>query len=150
MSCPGCDFLAGLKAGNLPGDTDDTDAGLEPDERYSDYAWFLNTIREFADEGIPPYRGAMRYLRSGIWEFKRGSKRITFYDTRGGGRYREKEEIVRFEDADEPDSKYWQIPNFDTEIRLGHWWIKSGEKALESDLSTAEAVRAEDLKHDRT
>jgi hypothetical protein len=150
MSCPACDFLAGLKAGNLPGDTDDADAGLAPDERYSDYAWFLNTIKKFANDGIPPYRDAVNYLRSGIWEFKKGSKRITFYDTEGGGKYWEKEEIVRFEDAHEPDSKYWHIPNFNREIRLGHCWIKSGQKALESDLSTAESVRAEDLNHDRT
>jgi hypothetical protein len=147
-SCPACGFLAALKSRNLPGDTDDADAGLEPDERLSDYDWFLDTIKLFANDGEPPYARAMNYLRAGIWEFKHGSKRLTFYDTKGAGLYTEKEEIVRYEDAEEPDSRHWRIPNFDHELRLGHWFLKQGQKAMEQDLSEAEKVREEDLSYD--
>ena len=150
MSSPAREFLAALKAGTLPSDTDDADAGLEPDERFSDYSWFMNTIMQFAKDGEPPYKRAINYLRSGIWEFKHGSKRITFYDTEGGGRFWEKEEIVDYADADEPDSDYWHVPNFATEIRLGHCFLKDGERTSESDLIEAEKVREEDLNHDRT
>jgi hypothetical protein len=37
-------------------------------------AWFVNAIRQFANEGEPQYRTAVNYLRQGIWEFKHGSK----------------------------------------------------------------------------
>ena len=47
-------------------------ARLEPDERFSDYGWFLNAIKLFANEGVPPYRRAINYLRSGIWLFRVG------------------------------------------------------------------------------
>jgi hypothetical protein len=148
-SCPAGDFLAALKAGTLAGDTDDADAGLQPDERFSDYGWFIKTIMHFADEGEPPYTRAINYLEAGIWEFKHGSKRITFYDTSGGGRYWEKDEIVDHADAHEPDSEHWHIPNFDREIRLGHCFLKDGNNTRGSDLTTMREVREEDLDHDK-
>jgi hypothetical protein len=148
-SSPARHLLDALRSGNLPGDTDDADAGLEPDERVSDYQWFVKTIKHFAEEGEPPYRGAINYLRSGIWEFKHGTKRLTFYDTSGDGNCKQHGEIYNHADADEPESDYWYIPNFDHELRLGHWFLKDSQTTAEKDLSDAEEVREEDLDHDR-
>jgi hypothetical protein len=148
-SCPACDLFAGLKSGSLPGYGQDADASLQPDERLREYQWFFDAIKYFAEEGEPRYRHAVNYLQAGIWEFKYGILRLTFYDTPGDGRCTQKGEIVDYADADEPDSDYWHIPTFDRELRLGHWFIKDGQKTRESDLIEAEKVREEDLEHDR-
>lgn len=138
-----------MKSRSLPGDTDDADVGLEADERVSDYDWFMRAIKYFATEGEPQYKRAINYLRAGIWEFKHGKKRLTFYDTSGGGRFRPKAEIVDHRDAEEPNSEHWNVPYFDPELRLGHWFLKDGPTTRVEELETAEKVRDEDLAHDK-
>ncbi|QRY53826.1 hypothetical protein [Mycolicibacterium septicum] len=120
------------------------------DEQISDYHWFLNAIRHWANTGEPVYRDAVKSLREGIWEFRHGDKRLTFFDTDGTGGYTPKLPIQRHADADAPDSEFWQIPNFDYLLRLGHAFTKVSQKTPQHDLAESQKVREEDLDHDRS
>lgn len=139
---PAGDFLDALKNGRW-------DSGDPSDEQVDDYSWFLNAIRHWANTGEPVYRDAVKALEDGIWEFRHGDKRLTFYDTDGHGGYTAKRPIRDHADADAPDSAHWQIPYFDLLVRLGHAFTKRSQKTAASDLATAADVRDEDLSHDR-
>lgn len=141
-SDPAGDFLDALKKGNW-------NTSEPPDEQVGDYSWFLNAIRHWANTGEPVYRNAVKALDDGIWEFRHGNKRLTFYDTTGNGGYTAKRPIHDHADADAPDSPHWQIPNFDPLVRAGHAFTKRSQKTPASDLAAAADVRKEDLGHDR-
>lgn len=141
-SAPAGDFLDALKNSRW-------ESGDSPDEQVDDYSWFLNAIQHWAKTGEPIYRNAVNALDDGIWEIKRGDKRLTFYDTDGHGGYTAKWRIRDHADADAPDSAHWQIPNFDPLVRVGHAFTKRSQKTPASDLAAAADVREEDLSHDR-
>lgn len=142
---PGGAFLDALKTStwDRARTTDDLD------EQIDDYHWFLNAIRHWANTGEPVYPNAAKALNDGVWEFRHGNKRLTFFDTDGEGGYTAKLPINRHENAEAPDSEYWPIPYFDTLIRLGHAFTKISQKTLPQDLSESQKVREEDLAHDR-
>lgn len=119
------------------------------DEQIDDYHWFLNAIRHWANTGEPVYRDAVKALEDGVWEFRHGDKRLTFYDTDGSGGYVPKLPIQHHADAEAPDSEFWQIPYFDRLIRLGHAFTEVSQKTLKHDLEESWKVREEDLEHDR-
>jgi len=144
-SSPAGDFLDALKTGKWESADDDK----ATDEQISDYHWFLNAMRHWANTGEPVYRGAINALQDGVWEFRHGDKRLTFYDTDGRGNYIAKLPIRNHEDADAPDSDYWEIPFFDNQIRIGHAFTKASQKTPRADLSESRKVREEDLSHDR-
>lgn len=141
-SAPAGEFLDALKKGRW-------DGGGTSDEQVDDYSWFLNAIRHWANTGEPVYRDAVKVLEDGVWEFRHGNKRLTFYDTDGHGGYTAKRPIRDHAEADAPGSPHWQIPNFDPLIRLGHAFTKKSQKTYASDLAAAVNVREEDLSHDR-
>lgn len=142
---PAGEFLDALKSGAW-----DRAEGTEPlDEQIGDYHWFLNAVRHWANAGEPVYRDAVKALDNGVWEFRHGDKRLTFFDTDGRGDYTAKLPIREYKDADAPDSEFWQIPYFDPLIRVGHAFTKVSQKTLPQDLSESEKVREEDLAHDR-
>ncbi|MCX2965609.1 hypothetical protein [Gordonia aquimaris] len=147
MSCPAGQFLDALKRGVWEPDPDAE--SIPSDEQLEDWACLLNAIKFWANEGEPQYTRTVEYLRSGIWEFKRGAKRLSFYDTDGNGSYTEKRKLQHFSESEHPDSDYWYIPDFDQQIRLGHAFPKVGQKTEPDDLQDAEVVREEDLEHDR-
>ena len=138
-------FLGALKAGRW----DRPDEALQPDEQISDYHWFLNEIRHWANTGEPTYRGAVKHLEDGVWEFRHADKRLTFYDTDGKGGYSAKLPIINHAQAEAPNSLNWHIPFFDPRIRLGHAFTKVGQKTPKKDLVEMKAAREEDLAHDR-
>lgn len=144
-STPAGQFLDALKNGAW------NQSALEGpvDDRIDDYHWFLNAIKYWAENGEPVYRDAVKALDDGVWEFRHGDKRLTFFDTDGQGNYIAKLPIRDHADADAPDSEYWQIPNFDRLIRLGHAFTKVSQRTLPHDLSESQQVREEDLTHDR-
>lgn len=144
-SMPARRFLDALKDGTW----DRAEATGDADEQIDDYHWFLNAIKYWANTGEPVYRDAVKALDDGIWEFRHGDKRLTFFDTDGRGGYTAKLPIRNYADADAPDSEYWQIPYFDHLIRLGHAFTKVSQKTLPQDLSESQEVREEDLAHDR-
>lgn len=144
-SAPGGVFLDALKKGVW-----DQNEESEPlDEQISDYHWFLNAIRHWANSGEPVYRDAVKALEDGVWEFRHGDKRLTFFDTDGKGGYTAKLQIRSHADAEAPDSEYWNIPYFDHLIRIGHAFTKVSQKTLTRDLQESHKTREEDLVHDR-
>lgn len=146
-SCPAGEFLDALKSGTWEPDPDADE--LPSDEQVHDRDFFLNAIRYWARYGEPVYTHAVNDLDDGIWEFKRGAKRLSFYDTDGQGGYVPKLRILDIADSEAPDSDHWQIPIFDEIIRLGHAFPKVGQKTTPEDLERVEEVREEDLARDR-
>jgi hypothetical protein len=105
---PAGQFLNALKKGVW-----DQHEELGPlDEQISEYHWFLNAIRHWANTGEPVYRDAVKALEDGIWEFRHGDKRLTFFDTDGNGGYTAKLQIRSHADAEAPDSEYLAYPLF--------------------------------------
>lgn len=144
-TCPAGVFLDALKKGSW----DRADDAEPADEQISDYHWFLDAIRYWANTGEPVYRDAVKHLEDGVWEFRHGDKRLTFYDTDGAGGYTAKLPIADHAQADAPDSPYWRIPYFDELIRVGHAFTKVGQKTPKEDLAVMTTVREEDLAYDR-
>ncbi len=96
--------------------------------------------------------GTRLYLRdsSGAGYFLRSITADSLkLDTDGDGGYAAKLPIHRYEDADAPDSEFWQIPNFGELIRIGHAFTKVSQKTLKHDLEESQKVREEDLDYDR-
>lgn len=145
-SSPAGEFLDLLKDGMWEPDPDAK--SLPSDEQIRDHDWFLSAIRKWANDGEPFHNRAVNALDNGVWEFKRGAKRLTFYDTDGVGGYVEKRKIVDYADAECPESDFWQIPMFDVLLRLGHAFPKVGQEATQDDLQISQDVRDEDLRHD--
>jgi hypothetical protein len=146
-SSPARAFLDALKTGNW---APDPDAEKLPDiDQVNDRDQLLTMCMDLATLGVPPHRGAVNFLSDGIWEFKRGSKRMTFFDTRGDGTYSAKNRITDRHRSPYPDDDdWWFFPVFDKTIRLGHCFPKLGQATEKFDLSEAFAVRREDLSHD--
>lgn len=143
---PAGQFLDALQKGAW----DRAETSGSSDEQIDDYHWFLNAIRHWANTGEPVYRHAVKALQDGVWEFRHGDKRLTFFDTDGRGGYTPKLPIQHHADAEAPDSEFWQIPYFDRLIRLGHAFTKVSQKTPQHDLAESQKVRKEDLDHDRS
>jgi hypothetical protein len=146
ITSPASDFLDHLKQGAWTEDPDFTD--LPDDAQIAHHDKFLVFCRILAETGLPCYRGAVNDLRDGVWEFKLGAKRMSFFDTHGDGTYEPK---LRPANASEalPGEFYW-FPYFDDYIRLGHAFPKTGQKTTEEDIDLTLTVREEDVEHDRT
>ena len=144
---PAKEFLQALKAGIWEQDPDAT--SLPSDAQISDYHKFLDACKQLATDGYPTHARQVNALNDGVWEFKQGSKRLSWYDTDGRGGYAPK---VRYHDASEspyPDDIYWWFPDFDLVIRLGHAFPKIGARTESLDIDETLAVRKEDLSHDK-
>lgn len=112
-----------------------------------DYNAFMALIAELVEgEQVPPIPQQLNHLVDGIWELKRSKMRISFYDTDGQG-----SPVT----GEPPKSWNWsgqscaEFPeNFGEIIRLGHVFVKKGDKTEKEDLELAKTVRKEDLSHD--
>lgn len=145
QSCPAGAFLDALGEGTWELDPD---AKTFPsDEQIGDRDWFLTAILHWVNTGEPLYKHAVESLDDGIWEFKRGRKRLSFYDTDGDGGFEPKFKILDSK-VGVPNSDYWYIPFFDEDIRLGHAFPKVSQKTPIYDLDECAEVRREDLRHD--
>lgn len=100
---------------------------------------------ELLAEGDDLPQNAVNHLEDGIWEFKVGDLRVTFYDTDGRGGYVAKtpKYVSNWSGA---DFEY----DMDEFVRLGHYFAKTGPTTTSNDLQSANEVRVEDLTHDRT
>jgi hypothetical protein len=146
-SSPASNFLDQLAQGLWAPDPDAAD--LPSDAQLKDSDVLLEFCQQLADSGVPPFRTAVNDLDDGIWEFKRGAKRLSFYDTPGDGTYTPKNRIENFRDSEHTDEPTWWFPDFDDYIRLGHAFAKEAERTTEYDLLETKRVREEDLQHDR-
>jgi hypothetical protein len=97
---PAREFLDELNAGHwLDGIQKLKD---RPEDQIADSAQFLARMEVFADTGELEGRHQINCLSQGIWEFKVGRKRLSFYDTSGAGEYEPKRCIVDRDMADYP------------------------------------------------
>ena len=144
VTSPVAEFLDRLADGLV-----DQDAApdLEPDEQIRHLDWLEAAFKWLAEEGELPGMRSYNQLRDGIWEVKRFNLRITFYDTDGLGHYVKK--------IDFDGGGFWgkppRFPEFDPFIRLTTAFVKAPETRWTplSELAFAEAVRDEDVAHDR-
>ncbi len=148
LETPSIDALEQMARGEW---TEDPELEEIPDDAQITHAQkFIAGIEFFAEYGYPNTRYCnVNSLRDGVWEFKLGSVRISFFDTDGTGAYTAKLKIRDIRDADFEDD-FWWIPRFDEFLRLGHCFGKNSQVTSEQDLDTAETVRKEDLAHDRS
>lgn len=93
-------------------------------------------IKEIAD-GFQPRSGALNYLTEGIWELKRETIRITFYDTDGAGNFHGHQH-KRF-----LETQFYPI------LRLGHSFVKQSAKTSQEDIHLALLTRKEDIDNDK-
>ena len=144
VTSPVSDFLDQLKEQTWQPDTTDP-SELTGDDQYRAYAWLLEAVRYFADNGEFRQRGSWNLLFDGIWEIKRWQLRITFFDTDGLGNYTPK--MTERSSA----SGVCPLPEFDEHIRLGTAFGKtaSQKKTPQQQLDLAYEIREEDLSHDR-
>ncbi|WP_139195163.1 hypothetical protein [Curtobacterium sp. MCBA15_001] len=148
---PASVMLADLARGQWKADTDHLDGDEWPDTRQvSDKFKLLQIIRTFADTGLPTHARAINELENGIWEFKHGVKRMSFYETDGNGSVFKTTQIRAVNESPRGEqAKYWWIPQFAPQIRVGFCFAKDGKTAGADNISECERVRKEDLDYDR-
>lgn len=93
-------------------------------------------IKDIAD-GYQPRNGALNYLTQGIWELKRETIRITFYDTDGLG------------NSHTHSSREFLNVEFYPILRLGHSFVKHSSKTSHEDINQALLTRKEDIDYDK-
>ena len=108
-------------------------------------------MQYFAENGVPQNERHINELRDGVWEFKVRAKRISFFDTDGKGHYTPK---LKYHPGDAiPDdikqTDYWWLPDFETDVRVGHSFVKTSERTLEHDIEQSLRTREGDLSHDK-
>lgn len=145
---PASEFLEDLQNGNVQTSAitaaDNTD--LQPDEQIDNYAWFMEAFRHIAETGRPlRARGQHNQLRDSVWEFKRYTVRITFFDTDGSGC---DDPYINYDPAS-PYGREWP-DDFYGCLRLATGFIKTTQQTLETEINRALHVRKEDLRHDRS
>lgn len=150
-SMPWLDALRQIAGGSWPEDPEAQREGLPSDAQVSSLNRVVALVRYFADYGEPSRGGLINALQDGIWEFKEGEKRFSFFDTDGNGGYAPKVKIRNRNDAEFPDSQHWEIPTFDELLRIGHCFGKKhGQRTTSpADIAETKRIRMEDLEHDQ-
>lgn len=130
--------------------TEDPDLESIPDDAQITQAQKLRTgIEWFAERGVPNNAYCtVNNLRDGVWEFRLGRVRISFYDTDGEGSYTPKLRVRDIREADPDSGQFWWLPTFDEYVRLGHCFGKQTDKTEEDDIAATLQIREEDLEHD--
>lgn len=149
---PALTFIEELKAGTLKQDPDHQGRDGWPDEAQpADWSHLLTRMRYFADNGEPQSEKHLNALRDGLWEFKRRSKRVTFFDTDGEGGDVPKGKIRHRDEAPEDiaETDYWWVPYFDPYIRIGYSFVKNSQKTLSAHIVQGLRIREGDLAHDQ-
>jgi hypothetical protein len=147
-TAPAEEFLTTLAAGEWSADPHHRPPGDA--EQIHDYARLLAKMEHVGRHGMPDTSTSVEYLHSGVWEFKHGARRLTYWDTPGDGSFSPKPKL---EAADQrtsvcPDDGYWWYPDMDTCLRLGPAWPKTGQKAPPEGIEEATMTREEDCAHD--
>lgn len=142
FSSPVSEFLDQLAAGRFEVRRNPELDSLEAQSNL--YMRFVAGMEFLAEHGELP-QGSLTFnsLEDGIWEFKPGSLRVTFFDTDGRGNHIAKRRERNFVTG--------QIPwpdDYDYFLRLATAFEKRGRRAEPGHIYTAKKVREEDLEHD--
>jgi hypothetical protein len=147
VASPAWAFLSQLQEGTWVEDPDY--GGMPDDAQITAYDKLLTWFQTLADDGVPPNEYAINNLNDGIWEYKVGARRLSFFDTPGDGTYVPKYRIHEKSNACVNDDQFWWFPELDPNVRLGHAFPKTGQRTRPSDIRRALRLRLEDLAHDR-
>jgi hypothetical protein len=121
----------------------------EDPEQIHDYWKMLAKVEHLAVHGEPCYRSDVRHLESGVWEFRHGIRRVSYWDTPGDGAYSPKTPVTDIRSLPEDRrSGNWWYPNMDVILRLGCAWDKDGRFAPPEKIAEALDIREEDAGHD--
>lgn len=122
----------------------------EDPEQIYDYHRMVAKIEHVGMYGCPHVRADVGHLREGIWEFRHGTRRLSYWDTPGDGTYTPKGEIADRRSLPEArqESDTWWYPDMDAVLRLGCAWDKTGQLAPPEKITEACDIRMEDLRHD--
>jgi hypothetical protein len=148
VTSPAAEALDALRAGVVDPDPDKEDDEWPDEQQPNDYFKLMAHLRHLVTHGDPPFARCVNDLEDGIWEFKVGSKRFSFFDTDGVGAFEAKLRPETWDDRWSDGDFYW-FPNFDFDLRLGHFFVKSGRAAGQDNIDATIMVREEDLSHDR-
>ncbi|MDB5336963.1 MAG: hypothetical protein JWN70_2582 [Planctomycetaceae bacterium] len=148
VTSPAAQALDLLEAGMLTPDPDRTALTWPDEDQPHDFIKLMGMFKVLADDGIPTHQNAVNSLEDGIWEFKQGVKRMSFFDTDGDGTFEPKLRILNRADSPAASTEYWWFPDFDDFIRLGHFFVKEGPLAGQEDIDETLRIRQEDLSHD--
>ena len=147
-SSPATEFLVSLSRGYWREDPEHKPP-RDPDQ-INDFVRLMGTIEHIGKEGCPETGGSVNHLEDGIWEFKRGKLRLTYWDTPGDGTYSPKAKIDDKRTIVGPDPcDFWWYPRMDPILRLGCAWPKEGQFAPSEGIENAKSIREEDCAHDR-
>jgi hypothetical protein len=92
----------------------------------------------------------VNYLEDGIWEFKHGPRRLTYWDTPGDGTFGPKSKVDDVRTVEGPRTcDFLWYPKMDPILRLGCAWPKEGRFAPPEGIAESIAIREEDCAHDR-
>lgn len=127
---------------------------LPNDAQMDDYVYMLEELEYFAEFGYTSGgKFRINVLVGGLWEFKEGFKRLSFFDTDGQGTcspkwWQQDPGYFPKDSGADPDL----APYLDYELRIGHCFGKPPEtrKTEEADKRTALKIMEEDLAYDRT
>jgi hypothetical protein len=119
QSSPAAGFCQSLRRGVWT-----EDPGFQPPvdlDQIADWSKLLAAMEHVGRHGMPARAGDVNYLHSGIWEFKRADRRLTYWDTDGAGNYtakaKHRDPTARSSAPQEDD--YWWYPDMDAVLRLG-------------------------------
>lgn len=146
-TCPSLIALTEMQRGQWEEDPDLE--GVPDDVQIKQADKLVVGMEFFADYGYPNNSYCtINDLDEGVWEFKLGAVRFSFYDTDGQGAFTPKFRIRDRRDA-EFEGDFWWLPGFDEFVRVGHCFGKNGQKTTPEDIEMTKQVRREDLDHDR-
>lgn len=119
-------------------------------DQIDDYVQLMAKIEHLGEEGCPLNGTAVNDLEDGIWEFKHGRRRLTYWDTPGDGTFAPKGKVDNIKSRTGPPTcDYWWYPRMDPILRLGCAWPKTQQRAPTEGIATAMSIREEDCAHDR-
>jgi hypothetical protein len=146
-SSPALEFITLLSRGNWR-EHPEHHPPRDPDQ-INDWAMMFAKIEHVGREGCPDTGTSVNDLEEGIWEFKHGRCRLTYWDTPGDGTFDPK---LRIDDrrtiAGPEHCDYWWYPRMDPYLRLGCAWPKIGQFAPPEGIEKSKTIREEDCTYD--
>jgi hypothetical protein len=145
---PASEFLTALRAGTW--EEDPRFAPPSDPEQIHDLFKLLSKIKWVARYGEPEEQSAVKDLEEGVWEFRHGTRRLSYWDTPGDGSYTPKHRVssVAEWNGEGYGTFYW-YPRMDPILRLGNGWVKTGQYAPPEEIDRSLRVREEDVSHDQ-
>lgn len=143
---PAAEFLDDLAAGAWQEGIALGDSALD---QVADADMFVAQMKRYAKTGELGGRHQINGLGRGIWEFKVGAKRLSFFDTDGLGGFTSRGPFTDQASSDRPTSKIWHMPTLERRLRLADGFPKRGQTTPSKPINWAHKIRKEDVEYDK-